>query len=571
MGRGGFASKGPPRRDRREAPSDPLRIVHEDADLLVVDKPTGLISANMPGEDRDSLFDRVKEYVKGARRSKKPARVWIIHRLDKEASGLLVFAKSEKAFHWLKEDFKAKRVKRLYAAVVEGEIREGRHEGTEARRHEGGEKQGMASGTIQSFIAEDEFGNARSIGVGETAKHTGPEARQQRWSKRAPMRPGETPDKPQLAVTHYRVLAIGQKRTLLQLRLDTGRKNQIRLHMKELGHPIVGDRRFGATTDPMQRVALHATDLGFTHPSTGQTVRFVSPAPEGFHRAVGERAPKPEEQAVISPVVEARAAGDTSWDHVAAWYDTLVEEGRSDHFEQVIVPGTLHLVKPLAGMRVLDVACGQGNLARKMTELGMAVVGVDVSERLIEAARRRSKEFQLRFEVGDARDLANAAIGDEPFDCVTCIMALMNIDPIEPVLRGCFSRLKPGGSLVGVILHPAFRAPGQTSWGWDEAKARSESPKQYRRVDGYLSNGQVPITMNPGKAARGAEAVQTWTFHRPLQTYVRVLNEAGFLIEALEEWPSARSSQAGPRAVEENRARREIPMFLGFRAIKRAD
>jgi len=94
-------------------------------------------------------------------------------------------------------------------------------------------------------------------------------------------------------------------------------------------------------------------------------------------------------------------------------------------------------------------------------------------------------------------------------------------------------------------------------------------PKQYRRVDGYLSNGQVPITMNPGKAAHGAAAVTTWTFHRPIQSYVKALVDAGFVIEALEEWPSMRQSQPGARATEENRARREIPMFLGVRAVKR--
>jgi hypothetical protein len=77
--------------------------------------------------------------------------------------------------------------------------------------------------------------------------------------------------------------------------------------------------------------------------------------------------------------------------------------------------------------------------------------------------------------------------------------------------------------------------------------------------------------MNPGYAAHGAEEVTTWTFHRPLQTYIKTLAEAGFLIEILEEWPSLRKSQSGPRAAEENRARREIPMFLGLRAVRRAE
>jgi SAM-dependent methyltransferase len=292
---------------------------------------------------------------------------------------------------------------------------------------------------------------------------------------------------------------------------------------------------------------------------------------------------------------------------VAAWYDQLIEEGKSDHFEQVILPGTLRLLKPLAAMRVLDAACGQGLLCRRMAELGIAAVGVDASPRLIEAAQKRSEGLPIRFEVGDARRVGEMR-GEarfEPFDAVTCVMALMNIDPLEPVLAGVAAVLKPCGALVAVILHPAFRSPGQTSWGWEEKERprgeemerrgegrrvrgaaggeyprgsgppSSQSPapargmRQYRRVNGYLSTGQMPITMNPGYAAHGAEKVETWTFHRPLQTYVRLLAEAGFVIEALEEWPSQRTSQPGPRAAEENRARREIPMFLGLRAVKR--
>lgn len=562
--------KGPPRRP----PEVGLNIVHEDADLLVVDKPTGLLSANLPEETRDSLFDRVKDYIKGSRKGRKPARVWIIHRLDKEASGLMVFAKTEKAFHWLKEDFKAKRIKRLYLAVVEGEI--GSKQG-ESQRPD------LPSGTIQSFIAEDEFGNTRSIGVGETARNTGAEARHERWSKKGPARgrPGETPDKPQLAVTHYRVLAMGNGRSLVQLRLETGRKNQIRLHLKEMSHPIIGDRRFGATSDPIQRVALHATDLGFTHPSTGESVRFISPAPSSFYRSVGQEPPN-EVPASSPPIVPAPVvAAETSWDHVAPWYDQLLEEGRSDHFEETILPGTLHLLKPLAGMRVLDIACGQGMLSRRLAGLGLTVVGVDASPRLIEAARARSEGLPVEFAVADARALDSAGLSPG-FDAAVCTMALMNIEPIQPVLKGAASLLKPGGSLTVVILHPAFRAPGQTAWGWESSPAASGprgsggagkhgQPRQYRRVDGYLSTGQVPITMNPGHVAKGEQAVETWTFHRPIQTYIRSLVDAGFLVEALEEWPSRRISQPGPRAAEENRARREIPMFLGVRAVRRPD
>jgi hypothetical protein len=115
-----------------------------------------------------------------------------------------------------------------------------------------------------------------------------------------------------------------------------------------------------------------------------------------------------------------------------------------------------------------------------------------------------------------------------------------------------------------VILHPAFRAPRQSSWAWDSDE--TGRARQYRRVDGYLSPGRVRIVANPGGVAAGEKPIETWTFHRPLEHYVRVLAEAGFAIERLEEWTSLRSSQPGPRAAEENRARREIPLFLGLRA-----
>jgi hypothetical protein len=137
------------------------------------------------------------------------------------------------------------------------------------------------------------------------------------------------------------------------------------------------------------------------------------------------------------------------------------------------------------------------------------------------------------------------------------------MDPLAPVMQAVAAALKPGGTFVWVITHPAFRAPGQSDWAWDPKTAR-----QYRRIDGYLSPGQKPIDMNPGKAARGEQTATTWTFHRPLQTYVEALARAGMLVDRLEEWPSLRASTSGPRAAEENRARREIPLFLGVRARK---
>ncbi len=615
----------PDRRDPSQLGHN-VRLVFEDDEVIVVEKPPGIVTALLPGEagatDIPSVFGEVKRHARA--RKKSPARVWVVHRLDKEASGLLVFARTERAFAWLKEDFRARRAHRLYLAVVENEFPDT-----------------ATTGTLQGFLAEDERGLMRSVPGRTTIA-------------------GPRDFGPQLAVTHYRVLHQSRGMALVQIRLRTGRKNQIRVQMSEAGHPLVGDYRYrksGQPQDPINRLCLHAVELGFAHPSRGETLRFQSPAPREFWSLVGAEPPAfdpstgastgakppatepwPDDTGSISSPRATSTAPDatapapiaapqdpavsTSWDHVAGWYEHLLDRGRSDHQRDVIVPGALRLLQPRPAMRILDVACGEGMLCRRLAALGAEAVGVDASPRLIDAARAASAvpgPTPPRFEVGDARALGALDLGQ--FDAAACIMALMNIDPIEPTLRGIADSLKPGGAFIAVILHPAFRSPGQTSWGWDEDNpprdpratdpratsrratpahpgrsgpdrngpdrfnpnrsapdrrdpnradhgTRPGTPRQFRRVDGYLSQGQTPIMMNPGHAARGKAPITTWTFHRPLQFYIRALAEAGFLLESLEEWPSLRRSEPGPRAAEENRARREIPLFLGWRAKK---
>jgi 23S rRNA-/tRNA-specific pseudouridylate synthase/SAM-dependent methyltransferase len=598
--RGGFGDQRPqrpppPRRrsERGQWLSRGVPIIHEDKDVLVVEKPAGLLTANLPGETRDALFDMVKEYAKAKSRR---AKAWIIHRLDKEASGLLVFAKNEDAYTSLKDQFRKKTVHRIYMAVLEGEVA---GEGGAATprngepAHELGSRAAAATrqlpqGTIQSFIREGDL-KVTSVGLGDLAKESARFTTRPWRGERPPPGRGKRertdqyeaeerdPNAPRLAVTHWRVVGRGQGRTLMQLRLETGRKNQIRVHMQGFGHPIVGDRRYGAASDPLDRVCLHATELGFAHPGTGETVRFSSPAPTSFYKLIGERPPtssarRPDAEQEQTP------AAETSWDSVAEWYDGMIEEERSDHFRDVIVPGALRLLGlgPAAadagpesrptGVRVLDVACGQGSLAQRIAAEGAEVVGIDASPKLIEAARARGGDAPLRFEVADARALSGMRESLGEFDAVISSMALMNIDSLADVFRGCAELLRPGGALVGIILHPAFRSPRQTSWGWS---GKHHGARQFRRVDAYLSERSTPITMNPGHAAHGAEPVTTTTFHRPLRAYIGALAESGFVVEALEEWASQRQSQPGPRAAEENRARAEIPMFLAFRAVKR--
>lgn len=518
-----------------------LRIVHEDDDLIVIDKPAGMLTAGEIGGTGESVFNYLKDYVRDAAR-RRGTRVWIVHRLDKEASGLLVFAKSERAFEALKADFKSKRVHRLYAAVVEGEIT--------------GDGPGEHAGTIASYLWEDERGVMHSTRtpsvVGRNAARGG-----------LPLR----------AITHYRVRRVGHARSLLAVRLESGRKNQIRVHMQDLKHPIVGDRRYGATTDPLGRVCLHAVELGFTHPGAKQAVRFLSEPPGAFAGLVGEER---------AGVTEAPSHGgnenpggkvEGSWDEVAGWYDQLLEERGSDHHERVIVPGVLRLLGPLNGSRVLDAACGQGLLCRRLVRAGAECVGVDASERLIELARAARTE-RCEFHVGDARKLGELSLRGG-FDAAACVMALMNIEPMDPVMAGVASLLRPGGRCVVVILHPAFRSPGRTSWAWEDQagpearkQAGAKSGRQYRRVDAYLSEGKRDIVMNPGDASRGGKPLTTATYHRPIHAYVAALAKAGLLVDAMEEWASVRESEPGPRASEENRARREIPMFLAIRAVR---
>lgn len=587
--------------DRGRGIARGVRIVLEDDDLLVVDKPCGMLSAYVGGPrgegyEGDDLFSLVKKYVRSRARSRARIPVYVVHRLDREVSGLMIFAKSERALHWLKEDLRSRRLSRLYFAVVEGEI---------PTIGPG------SSGTVQSYLREN------SKGIVESSS-TPPPATAARGN--------DGPDEAKLAVTHWRCVNAGRGHSLLQIRLETGRKNQIRVHMKELGHSIAGDRRYGAITDPIGRVCLHAGELGFVHAFAGRPMKLKSPIPREFFKLVGagrDEAMAIEQGGIDGTVEPASAApttgprgktppvSDAGWDHVAGWYDKLIEEGRSDHFEKVIIPGTLRLLEPAKGQRILDIACGQGAFCRTLARLGVQATGVDAAPKLIEAARRAALELRPApvFEVGDARQIGESAQHAGGYDSATCLMALMNIEPLAPLFAGIAKKLKHGGRFVSVILHPAFRSPGQTSWVWENGESSSrrsadghgEKPgerqggnasgrfgrpgrdgrgqrgetartpsddRQFRRVDGYLSPGHREIVMNPGAVSGGADRVVTLTHHRPLQSYVRLLREAGFLIDALEEWPSARESEPGPRAAEENRARREIPMFLAIRAVR---
>ena len=210
-----------------------LRLVYEDDDILVVNKGYGLLSVSTDNVKEGTAYSILRDYVKWSNPANK---IFIVHRLDRDTSGLMVFAKNIKAKEALQHNWNNMVLERKYLAVVEG-------------------IPDRESDTIRSYLTE----NARHEVYSTDVKGEG-----------------------QLAVTRYATLMKGKGRAMLEVDLDTGRKNQIRVHMKEMGHPIVGDRRYGAGVSPIHRLALHARTLRFVHPVTRQEMAFTTPIPAAF-------------------------------------------------------------------------------------------------------------------------------------------------------------------------------------------------------------------------------------------------------------------------------------------------
>lgn len=244
---------------------------------------------------------------------------------------------------------------------------------------------------------------------------------------------------------------------------------------------------------------------------------------------------------------------------MAEWYDRLVGDEGSEYHQKVVFPGVVRLLQAEPGDAVLDVACGQGALCRLLETKGATVTGIDAAEPLVQFARQRGPT-SIQYHVGDARELDRMPfLSPGSFASAACVLAIQNIHPISSVFTGVARALRPMGRFVLAMMHPCFRGPKETAWGWD-----AEAGIQFRRVDRYLIPRKTPIIAHPG----AAPDVYTWTFHKPIEAYVRGLRGAGLLIDAIEEWPSHKTSQPGPRAAAENQARDEIPMFMAIRAVK---
>lgn len=217
-----------------------LKLIYEDDDVIIVDKGYGLLSVGIPNPQKkkiESAYDIIREYLK----KKDPRnKLFVVHRLDRDTSGVMMFAKNEEAMETLRHNWNNYVLERLYVALLEGFVKD-------------------EEGIIKSRLTE----NSQYLVYSTDNNNEG-----------------------KLAVTRYKVKERRHGLSLVEFTLDTGRKNQIRVHASELGHPICGDKKYGAKQSRLGRLCLHAKTLRFAHPRTKKDMYFESPVPYGFYKAV---------------------------------------------------------------------------------------------------------------------------------------------------------------------------------------------------------------------------------------------------------------------------------------------
>ena len=215
-----------------------VRVVYEDSDLIVIDKPAGLLTIATDKEKRKTAYAVLSSHIK---QQDAAARIFIVHRIDRETSGLLLFAKSEKVKDLIQKTWMSTITEREYVAVVEGRVEKDK-------------------GVISSWLTESSAFKVYS-------------SQKQGQGKEA--------------VTHFHTVKSNQDYSLLKLSLETGRKHQIRVHLQDIGHPIVGDKKYGSGSNTLKRLGLHAQVLAFIHPVSNLPCRFEIDVPGKFYRLVG--------------------------------------------------------------------------------------------------------------------------------------------------------------------------------------------------------------------------------------------------------------------------------------------
>ncbi len=207
-----------------------LNIIYEDKSLLVVNKESGLLTIATEREKERTLYHQVYMYL-----MRKNQKVFIVHRLDKDTSGIVVFAKNERMKNMLQKDWNNLAKVREYVAIVEGKVKK-------------------EEDTLKDYLAE-----TKTLKTYITNKKNG-----------------------LLAITHYKLVKYISGYSVLQILIDTGRKNQIRVQLSNIGNPIIGDKKYGSTKNPIRRLGLHAKRLVLINPITKKEMEFIAPLPESF-------------------------------------------------------------------------------------------------------------------------------------------------------------------------------------------------------------------------------------------------------------------------------------------------
>ena len=210
-----------------------VKVLFEDEHIIVVNKQAGLLSVSTDKMEPDTLHSRVVDYLKS---ENEKSWAFIVHRLDRETSGVMIFAKHKRHKEYLQEQFANRDVHRVYHALVEG-------------------KPDRENGTIREWLLEDKFLKVKAV------KKNHPKAKE--------------------AITHYSIVDFDEFASLVQLTIETGRRHQIRVGLANFGCPVVGDEAHGAEGNPIGRIALHASSLEFLHPETDDPVRFEATIPFG--------------------------------------------------------------------------------------------------------------------------------------------------------------------------------------------------------------------------------------------------------------------------------------------------
>lgn len=249
------------------------------------------------------------------------------------------------------------------------------------------------------------------------------------------------------------------------------------------------------------------------------------------------------------------------WDPLAKWYDGWMGQEGSKH-HQLVIPTVIELLNLQPNDKLIDLGCGQGVLSTYVNEQQAHYTGLDISPTLIEIAEKRHSQQELaQFFQADVTDLEvqvekyQLPLKESSFDKATFLLSIADIENLDQALHSAAWALKPQGTLVILMIHPAFRIPRQSGWGYDPQRKL-----QYRRIDSYLTPNAIPLKPYPGQ--KGVSK----SYHRPIQTYMQALKNNDFKVSDLREI-TVESLLPQNISKKEKRAVQEFPLFMAWQAI----